>query len=550
MDQYHTIKQLGDGTYGSVMLARKQDTSQLVAIKRMKKKFYSWDECVNLKEVKSLRKLNHPNIIKLKEVVRENNQLYFVFEYMKENLYQMLKDRDRLLSDSVVRNIIYQVLQGLAFMHKNGFFHRDLKPENLLCTGPDLVKIADFGLARETRSQPPYTDYISTRWYRAPEVLLRATNYSSPIDLWAVGCIMAEVYSLRPLFPGSSEIDQIFKICTILGTPERKDWEDGYRLAASMNFHWPQCVATNLKTAVSNASNDGLTVMTDLMKWNPKERPTATQVLRYSFFQVGANLSSAKQQQQQQQQQPPSAMGKNTSVPYRAIGSREPTSNYYTHPQTTKPLAENRATNILPSLISGNKMKQALETNEPARILQPKKMSARKRWGLDMSWDDFEELEFADYHQKKKPQTIPLFLKENKIKANDKLFDDDDDGADDFTSFPLMKSNHPPSKAADHNNRRNSGQQTNRSSAKQYYLGKARYLPGMNPTSGLTRKDSVSLWNPKSYNNISRNNNPDYSWKRAQPTPLSLGKTSATYRPSVGATMHGRTDWGAKYLKS
>ena len=106
-------------------------------------------------------------------------------------------------------------------MHKHGFFHRDIKPENLLCNGPDLIKIADFGLARETRSRPPYTDYVSTRWYRAPEVLLRATNYSSPIDLWAVGCIIAELYTLQPLFPGRSEIDQIFRICSILGTPDK-----------------------------------------------------------------------------------------------------------------------------------------------------------------------------------------------------------------------------------------------------------------------------------------------------------------------------------------
>lgn len=115
----------------------------------------------------------------------------------------------------------YKIFQGLAFMHRHGFFHRDMKPENLLCSGPELVKIADFGLARETRSRPPYTDYVSTRWYRAPEVLLHSINYNTPIDLWAVGCIMAELYTFRPLFPGTSEIDQIFKICSVLGTPEK-----------------------------------------------------------------------------------------------------------------------------------------------------------------------------------------------------------------------------------------------------------------------------------------------------------------------------------------
>ena len=140
---------------------------------------------------------------------------------MKENLYQLMKDRNKLFPESVIRNIMYQILQGLAFIHKHGFFHRDMKPENLLCMGPELVKIADFGLARELRSQPPYTDYVSTRWYRAPEVLLRSSVYSSPIDVWAVGSIMAELYTLRPLFPGTSEVDEIFKICQVLGTPKK-----------------------------------------------------------------------------------------------------------------------------------------------------------------------------------------------------------------------------------------------------------------------------------------------------------------------------------------
>ncbi|CAK9251076.1 unnamed protein product, partial [Sphagnum jensenii] len=221
MNRYVTLSQLGDGTYGSVLLGQRLDNGEKVAIKKMKKKYYSWEECMNLREVKSLQKLSHANLIKLKEVIREDNTLYFVFEYMKENLYQLIKDREKPFAEPIIRNILYQILQGLSFMHKHGFFHRDIKPENLLCMGPELIKIADFGLAREIRSRPPYTDYVSTRWYRAPEVLLRATNYSSPIDIWAVGCIMAELYTLQPLFPGRSEIDQIFRISSVLGTPDK-----------------------------------------------------------------------------------------------------------------------------------------------------------------------------------------------------------------------------------------------------------------------------------------------------------------------------------------
>ncbi|XP_049912832.1 serine/threonine-protein kinase MAK isoform X8 [Epinephelus moara] len=297
MNRYTTLKQLGDGTYGSVLMGRSNESGELVAIKRMKRKFYSWEECMNLREVKSLKKLNHANVVKLKEVIRENDHLYFVFEYMKENLYQLMKDRKKLFPESVIRNISFQILQGLSFIHKHGFFHRDMKPENLLCMGPELVKIADFGLAREIRSKPPYTDYVSTRWYRAPEVLLRSSTYSSPIDLWAVGCIMAELYTLRPLFPGNSEVDEIFKICQVLGTVKKSDWSEGHQLASAMNFRFPQCVPTHLKTLIPNASNEAIALMRDLLQWDPKKRPTAVQALRYPYFQVGQILGPRPQSQ-------------------------------------------------------------------------------------------------------------------------------------------------------------------------------------------------------------------------------------------------------------
>ncbi|XP_055364140.1 serine/threonine-protein kinase MAK isoform X3 [Betta splendens] len=299
MNRYTTLKQLGDGTYGSVLMGRSNESGELVAIKRMKRKFYSWEECMNLREVKSLKKLNHANVVKLKEVIRENDHLYFVFEYMKENLYQLMKDReDKMFSENEIRNIMFQVLSGLAFVHKHGFFHRDMKPENLLCMGPELVKIADFGLAREIRSKPPYTDYVSTRWYRAPEVLLRSSTYSSPIDLWALGCIMAELYTLRPLFPGNSEVDEIFKICQVLGTVKKMDWPEGYQLASAMNFRFPQCVPTHLKTLIPSASSEAITLMRDLLQWDPKKRPTAVQALRYPYFQVGQVLGPRPQSQE------------------------------------------------------------------------------------------------------------------------------------------------------------------------------------------------------------------------------------------------------------
>ena len=311
MNRYKVTKQLGDGTYGSVLKAVNRSTGEIVAIKKMKKKFYSWDECMKLREVQSLKKLNHPSIVKLKEVIREKDELFFVFEFMEGNLYETMKAREKPMPEATVRNIMYQLLQGLAFMHKHGFFHRDIKPENLLCKG-DEVKLADFGLAREVRSRPPYTDYVSTRWYRAPEVLLRSTVYNSPIDTWAAGCIMGELFTLRPLFPGSSEADQIYKICSVLGSPDQKTYPEGLKLAARMNYTFPQFVATPFAQVVPQGSKDALKLLRDLLQFNPKARPTASQALQYPFFTsavairrpIASSLSPSASPKEHQQPKP------------------------------------------------------------------------------------------------------------------------------------------------------------------------------------------------------------------------------------------------------
>lgn len=290
MNRYKVLKQLGDGTYGTVWKAVNRQTNEVVAIKKMKRKFFSWDECMNLREVKSLRKLSHPSIVKLKEVIRENDELFFVFEFLDCNLYQLMKDRDKYFPESRIRAWCYQIFQGLAYIHKHGYFHRDMKPENLLVC-KDSIKIADFGLAREIRSRPPYTDYVSTRWYRAPEVLLRATYYSAPIDMFAMGAIIAEMYNMRPLFPGSSEPDELYKICSILGSPTASTWPEGLKLAATMNFRFPQFSPTPMSKIVANASPEAIDLITQLCNWDPSKRPNAIQCLQHPYFQVGVPLS-------------------------------------------------------------------------------------------------------------------------------------------------------------------------------------------------------------------------------------------------------------------
>ncbi|CAH8313002.1 unnamed protein product [Eruca vesicaria subsp. sativa] len=284
MDRYKLIKEVGDGTFGTVWRAINKQTGEVVAVKKMKKKYYSWEECINLREVKSLRRMNHPNIVKLKEVIREHDILYFVFEYMECNLYQLMKDRQKLFAEGDIRNWCFQVFQGLSYMHQRGYFHRDLKPENLLVS-KDIIKIADFGLAREVNSSPPFTEYVSTRWYRAPEVLLQSYVYTSKVDMWAMGAIMSELLSLRPIFPGASEADEIYKICEVIGSPTEETWLEGLNLANTINYQFPQLSGVPLSSLMPSASKDAVNLITRLCSWDPCNRPTAAEALQHPFFQ-------------------------------------------------------------------------------------------------------------------------------------------------------------------------------------------------------------------------------------------------------------------------
>lgn len=147
MEKYKVGKVLGDGTFGSVVKAVNTETGQIVAIKRMKTKYTKWEDCVNLQEIRALIRFHHPNIVNLYEIIKLNNELHFVFEFLDQNVYQLMKELRKPLPEVQIRNIIFQTLQGLAYMHRHGYFHRDLKPENLLESN-GIVKIADFGLAR------------------------------------------------------------------------------------------------------------------------------------------------------------------------------------------------------------------------------------------------------------------------------------------------------------------------------------------------------------------------------------------------------------------
>jgi renal tumor antigen len=211
MNKYRLVCRKGEGTFSEVLKAQSLKTQKFVAIKCMKNHFDSIDKVNNMREIQALRRLSpHPHIVKLYEVLYDQptGRLALVFELMEMNVYELIRGRRHYLRHDRVKSFLYQLVKAADHMHRNGIFHRDIKPENILISNDEL-KVADFGSCRGIYSKQPYTEYISTRWYRAPECLLTDGFYGYKMDMWGIGCVMFEVLALYPLFPGTNELDQV-----------------------------------------------------------------------------------------------------------------------------------------------------------------------------------------------------------------------------------------------------------------------------------------------------------------------------------------------------
>ena len=283
MEHYHIIKKIGSGSYGDVWKAITEKTNEVVAIKKLKRRFRSVEECINLREFMALRKMKHPNIVTLKQmIIEENGTVFMVFQCMECSLYNRLIEK-KYFSEAKIKQMCFQIFKGLEYMHEKDYFHRDLKPENLLVSG-DVIKIADLGLARKTNGKPPYTDNVGSLWYRAPESLLSARRYDPAVDMWAMGVIMAELFTGKPLFEGDSAGDQLYEICSVIGTLPQSTWNLGFHLPHDFNYRLPELPGVQLSSLLPSASPLALNLIATLLSWNPFARPTAKEALEHPFF--------------------------------------------------------------------------------------------------------------------------------------------------------------------------------------------------------------------------------------------------------------------------
>ncbi|XP_005140992.1 cyclin-dependent kinase-like 1 [Melopsittacus undulatus] len=287
MERYEKLSKVGEGSYGVVFKCRNKDTGQIVAIK----KFLESEEDpvirkIALREIGILKQLKHPNLVNLLEVFRRKRRLHLVFEYCDHTVLHELDKHPHGVPEHLVKSIIWQTLQAVNFCHKHNCIHRDVKPENILITKHSVVKLCDFGFARIlTGPSDYYTDYVATRWYRSPELLVGDNQYGPPVDVWAIGCVFAELLSGVPLWPGKSDIDQLYLIRRTLGDliPRHQQVFSTNQFFSGIRIPDPESMEP-LEMKFPRISYSALALMKSCLRMDPTERQTCEQLLQLPYF--------------------------------------------------------------------------------------------------------------------------------------------------------------------------------------------------------------------------------------------------------------------------
>eukprot|EP00252_Welwitschia_mirabilis_P018748 TRINITY_DN4185_c0_g1_i5.p1 TRINITY_DN4185_c0_g1~~TRINITY_DN4185_c0_g1_i5.p1 ORF type:complete len:608 (-),score=117.55 TRINITY_DN4185_c0_g1_i5:212-2035(-) len=287
-DSYQKLQKIGQGTYSNVYKARDLHSGKIVALKKVR--FDNLEpESVKFmaREILVLRRLDHPNIVKFEGLVtsRMSCSLYLVFEYMEHDLAGLAASPGIEFTEAQVKCYMKQLLSGLEHCHTNGVLHRDIKGSNLLLDNGGILKIADFGLAAsyDPKNKQPMTSRVVTLWYRAPELLLGVTHYGVGVDLWSVGCILAELFAGRPILPGRTEVEQMHRIFKLCGSPPDDYWKKIPH--ESQHFRkrpYKRCIRETFK----DFSPSALSLIETLLSFEPDKRGTASAALNSEFFRT------------------------------------------------------------------------------------------------------------------------------------------------------------------------------------------------------------------------------------------------------------------------
>ncbi|NXX94219.1 CDKL2 protein, partial [Centropus bengalensis] len=287
MEKYQPLDIVGEGSYGMVTKCRNTETGQVVAVK----KFLESEEDaavrkIALREIKVLKQLRHENLVNLLEVYKRKKHWYLVFEFVDHTVLDDLEAFPNGLDYNRVRKYLFQIIRGTAFCHSQNIIHRDIKPENILVSQSGVIKLCDFGFARTlAASGEAYTDYVATRWYRAPELLVGDTKYGKAVDVWAIGCLITEMLTGEPLFPGDSDIDQLYHITKCLGNliPRHQELLNKNPLFAGMRL--PEVKeAESLDKRYPNLPAPALDLGKACLQIDPDKRPSCAELLECHFF--------------------------------------------------------------------------------------------------------------------------------------------------------------------------------------------------------------------------------------------------------------------------
>ncbi|XP_048345238.1 cyclin-dependent kinase 11B-like [Sphaerodactylus townsendi] len=290
VEEFQCLNRIEEGTYGVVYRAKDKKTDEIVALKRLKmEKEKEGFPITSLREINTILKAQHPNIVTVREIVVGSNmdKIYIVMNYVEHDLKSLMETMKQPFLPGEVKTLMIQLLRGVEHLHDNWILHRDLKTSNLLLSHAGILKVGDFGLAHEYGSPlKPYTPVVVTLWYRAPELLLGAKEYSTAIDMWSVGCIFGELLTQKPLFPGESEIDQINKVFKDLGTPSEKIWPGYNELPAVKKMTFTEYPYNNLRKRFGALLSDqGFDLMNKFLTYYPGKRINAEDGLKHEYFQ-------------------------------------------------------------------------------------------------------------------------------------------------------------------------------------------------------------------------------------------------------------------------